>query len=104
MTFYVKIESQKQGTLAGDSLKKGRQEWMTGLGFRYELHMLTDSATGLPTGKRQHSLAFAKAWRKSSPQLFEASMSNEALPTVTFEFVTGKPDDKTGDSEKVFQR
>lgn len=105
MIFYVKVKAHMQGTLAGDSTKDNRQDWMTGLAFRYEVRSPSDAATGMPTGRRQYSVSFVKAWGKSSPQLMQASISNEALDTVTFEFVLpGKINDPKGKSEKVFQR
>ena len=102
MPFYVKLESQKQGIFAGDAVTQSRQAWTEGLAFRYALTSPRDPVTGMPTGKPQHSVTFVKRWSRSSPQLFEASVNNELLTRVTFEFVL--PASGHDATEQVFQR
>jgi len=101
MPFYVKIQSEKQGTLAGDVMTQERKDWTNGLDFRYELSSAHDPVTAMPTGHIQHSLTFAKRWSRSSAQLFGASINNEVLTNVTFEFVWPA---NANAAERVFQR
>jgi type VI secretion system Hcp family effector len=112
MPFYVKVEAATQGLLAGDSQQKQgsqageskpnpRADWMEGVAFRFSMAQSVDQATELPTGRYQQAISFVKRWGKSSPQLFNALIHNELLPTVTFEFVTVS--DSTNE-ERVFQR
>jgi len=55
------------------------------LALDYEL-LLPHAATGLPSGKRQHSpVSVVKEWGAASPQLFQALVTNEVLETVEIE-------------------
>jgi len=62
--FYVTIESTKQGKLQGESTRKGQEGKLTGIGgFSYEVTSPRDAASGLATGKRQHTpVTFTKEW------------------------------------------
>lgn len=101
MPFYVQLKSRKQGTLAGDSPTKGREDWTQGVTFRYELISPRDPATGMPTGRLQHALSFTKRWSRSSAQLFSAAMNNDVLSNVIFEFVWPA---NAREGERLFQR
>ena len=47
-----------------------------------------DAATGQASGKRTHQqLVITKEWGASSPQLFQACVTNEVLKSVLLEFV-----------------
>jgi type VI secretion system secreted protein Hcp len=95
---FVKVDAQKQGILKGDSLQKGRTDWMVAHAFDYGLVAPRDAASGLPSGKRMHKpIVITKEWGASSPQLLAAASSNENLKTVTLEFVDT---DKSG-AERV---
>ena len=99
--FYVTIQGQKQGKLRGESTRKGQEGKMIGLAYDYGVKSPRDVATGQASGKRQHSpITFSKEWGASTPQLFQALVSNEVLTTVLFEFVRINP--KTG-IEEIFQ-
>jgi type VI secretion system secreted protein Hcp len=55
-----------------------------------------DAASGLPKGKRQHEpVRFTIATGPATPQIFQALVSNEALPQVVFDCygtdLSGKP-------------
>jgi type VI secretion system secreted protein Hcp len=97
--FYVTIEGTKQGKFKGESQHAKAPDKITGLAFHYELTAPRDAATGLASGKRQHSpVTFVKEWGASSPQLFQAAVENELLKSILFEFVETTPEGM----EKVF--
>lgn len=86
--FYMFVEGTKQGALKGESLKDKWKDKCTGISFSHEVKSPRDAATGLPSGKRQHSpLCIVKEWGASSPQLMQALCTNEILKKVTFEFI-----------------
>jgi type VI secretion system secreted protein Hcp len=77
--FHVTIEGAKQGKFKGDKI--------TGLGFSYEVQSPRDQATGQASGKRQHKpIVLTKEWGASTPQIFQALVTNEVLKSVLFEF------------------
>ena len=89
--FYVSIQGKKQGKFKGESSGIGRRttkDRIPGVRFSLEVVLPRDPASGLPTGKRQHKpIVFTGEWGASSPQLFQALVTNEVLSTVLFEFV-----------------
>jgi type VI secretion system secreted protein Hcp len=100
LKFYVTIKGTKTANFKGESLGKGHENELEGLGFQYGVSVPRDPATGAATGKRQHGpVTMTKAWGAASPQLFQALVLNEALE-VRFEFYRA---DRTG-LEAVFQR
>jgi type VI secretion system secreted protein Hcp len=90
--FYVTIEGTKQGKFKGESTKKGLESKFPGLGFQYELKSPRDAATGQSSGKRQHgAIVITKEWGASTPQLFQACVTNEVLKSVLIEFFRTDP-------------
>ncbi|MEJ7830486.1 MAG: type VI secretion system tube protein TssD [Segetibacter sp.] len=86
--FYVSIEGTKQGKFKGESAREAWKGKIPALGFHYEVKSPRDTASGLATGKRQHQpVTIIKRWDGSSPQLFQALVTNELLKTVFFEFI-----------------
>jgi type VI secretion system secreted protein Hcp len=86
--FFVSIEGSKQGKFKGDGSRRGRPDSIVGLGFHYEIVSPRDPASGLPTGTRQHKpIVLTKEWGASTPQIFQALVTNEVLKSVVFEFV-----------------
>ena len=101
LRFYVTIKGTKTGNFKGESLRKGHENELEGLGFQYGVRVPVDPATGTATGKREHGpVTMTKAWGAASPQLFQALVMNEALDSVRFEFYRV---DRTG-VEGIFQR
>jgi type VI secretion system secreted protein Hcp len=101
LRFFVTIEGEKTGAFKGESLQKGREKQLEGLGFQYGLSVPYDPATGQATGKRRHgTVTMTKAWGAASPQLFQALVTNEVLKSVKLEFFRM---DRSG-VESVFQR
>ncbi len=98
-SFVVNVKGQKQGQFKSENPKK--IGGIVGLAFAYGVKKPIDVATGEPTGKRQHSpIRVVKEWGASSPQFFEALVTNEALPEVTLEFRKTNP----AGEEYVYQR
>jgi type VI secretion system secreted protein Hcp len=82
-SFDVTIEGTKQGKFKGE---RGRDR-IAGLAFHYDVKSPRDAATGMASGKRQQgAITFTKAIDSSSPQIFQALISNEVLKSVLFEF------------------
>ena len=88
---YASFKGVRQGDFKGESTQKGREGMIPGVAFSYGVLVPRDTASGLPTGKRQHQpVVFTKQWGVSSPQFYTAAYTNETLSQVTFNFyVTG---------------
>jgi type VI secretion system secreted protein Hcp len=85
--FYVSAEGTKTGKFKGESPKEQQKEKIPGLSFDYTVKSPIDPATGHSSGKRIHEpVRFVKEWGASSPQFFNALVSNETLKKVEFEF------------------
>ncbi len=91
--FYVKIEGTRQGAFKGESVREAHSEKIAGLSYRHEITSPRDVATGQASGKRQHGpVVITKEWGASSPQLFQALVTNEVLTSVQLEFFHTTPD------------
>ncbi len=74
--FNLTVDGQVQGAFSG----KGG---IAGSRFSHGLRSPRDAASGLPTGKRQHSpVTFTKVVGIASPQFFAAMTKNENLKSV----------------------
>jgi type VI secretion system secreted protein Hcp len=80
-SFTFSVKATKQGDLKGE---KGKDlSKIPILGFGSSVVSPLDPVSGLPTGKRQHKpLVVYKEWGVISPQLFQAMVTNENLPSV----------------------
>ncbi len=95
--FYVTIEGTKQGKFKGESIRDKHKDKLAGIAYRHEIKSPRDVATGQASGKRQHGpISFTKEWGASTPQIFQALVTNEVLKSVLFEFVHTTPE---GDEE-----
>jgi type VI secretion system secreted protein Hcp len=91
--FYVTIEATKQGALKGESVREAHKDKLAGLSYSHTITSPRDIATGQASGKRQHGpVTITKEWGASSPQLFQALVTNEVLKSVFFEFIHTTPD------------
>lgn len=91
--FYVTIEGTKQGKFKGESPREKHTAKIAGLSYSHEIKSPRDVATGQASGKRQHgAIVFSKEWGPSSPQLFQALVTNEVLKSVLFEFFHTTPE------------
>jgi type VI secretion system secreted protein Hcp len=98
--FYVAIEGKQQGQFKGDNKRRERKDAIVGLSFSYEIRSPSDPATGLASGKRQHSpVTITKEWGAATPQLFQALVENESLRTVVCEFVRATEEGR----EEIYQ-
>jgi type VI secretion system secreted protein Hcp len=91
--FYVTIEGTKQGPFKGESPREAHKAKIAGLSYQHQIQSPRDAATGRASGKRQHGpISITKEWGPSSPQIFQAMVTNEILPSVLFEFIHTTPD------------
>ncbi len=100
---FVSINAQKQGKLKGGSTAKAHPGEIVAYGYSHEINSPRDAASGLATGKRQHkALSITKSVDVSTPQLYQALVTNENLPTVTLIF-TRPSSGGTGTEENYFK-
>jgi type VI secretion system Hcp family effector len=60
-------------------------------GYSHEIATLRDAASGLPTGKRQHSpLVITKELDKSTPLLMNAQFQNRTIKRLTVNLLDAK--------------
>lgn len=88
LPFYIStIKGQKQSEIKGGVTQAGRTDWIECHAFNHEVISPRDTASGLPTGKRQHKpLRIVKSFDKASPLLMNALVNNENLTEVVFSF------------------
>ena len=97
---YLSIKGQKQGQIKGGVTQKGKEGWIAVYAFHHEIVSPRDSASGLPTGKRQHKpLTITKEIDKSTPVLLQVLVNNENLTEVILRFYG--PDSKGTGVEKL---
>jgi type VI secretion system secreted protein Hcp len=92
---YVKIVGKTQGTFKGEATRVAGTNYIDVYRYNYGVISPRDPSTGLPTGKRQQqSVIITKEIDATSPQIFQALISNETMTTVTIEFLTNSTDGK----------
>jgi type VI secretion system secreted protein Hcp len=85
--FYVTIKGATQGTFKGQGSGRDKDK-IPGVAFSYGVETPIDDITGLATGKRQHKpVIITKEWGAASPQIYQATVTNEVLRSVLCEFV-----------------
>lgn len=84
--YYLTMVGARQG-----AIKSARKDGMiTVSNFSHEVSSPRDAASGMATGRRQHSpLKIVKAIDKTSPLLYNALTTNEVLTNVTLTFTQG---------------
>ena len=83
----MKITGQKTGAFKGDSTQKGHEDQILVSSYFFQLDSPRDAATGQASGKRQYKpLTITKQLNGSSPQLLQASATNENLTSVVINF------------------
>jgi type VI secretion system secreted protein Hcp len=94
--FFVTLKGSKQGNFVGE----GPFNKVLGLAFHFDVRAPADPSTGLATGHRRYQpIVFTKEWGAASPQIFQALVTNEVLPSVLFEFLRAT----AAGAEGVFQ-
>ncbi len=77
---YLSLKGQAQGEIKGSVTQKGRENSIMVIAVSHSIISPRDSATGLPTGKRQHKpFVITKELDKSSPLLYKALVDNENI-------------------------
>ena len=83
----LKLVGQKQGQIKGSVTQKGREDSILVHAYSHEIVIPHDSASGQPSGKRQHKpLIITKEVDKATPALHTAASSNENLTSFTLQF------------------
>ena len=89
---YLSIKGAAQGQIKGSVTQKGREGQIAVYAYHHEVISPRDTASGLPTGKRQHKpLSVTKEIDKSTPLLFKALETNEVLTEVILNFYATSP-------------
>ena len=84
---YVTIQSKEHGPFRGNDKDGSGGALLT---FSYGVEAPRDAATGQASGKRLHQpIVITKEWGASSPQLYQALVSNEVLTSVVIRLVDG---------------
>ena len=82
-TVTVRMKGSQQGELTGELTTKGREGQHEVLAYNHEIVVPRDSASGLPSGKRQHQpFRLVKLINKASPLLVNAIARNETFDLV----------------------
>lgn len=90
--FYFQVEGKTQGQFKGESTREAWQDWLVGLAYDYHVTSPRDISTGQASGVRQHGpVTVTKVWGASTPQFFQALVTNEVLPKVEFNFLQTSP-------------
>lgn len=78
----------KLGDIKGESTDSRHEDWINILSMGGGAAVERDAATGLPTGRRQHSpIKVTKPLDKSTPLLFGSSVDGKVIPIVRLEFL-----------------
>ena len=86
---YMWATGETQGVINGSVDHPGRENSMEVVEFSHSRSQAIDSASGLPSGKRQHRpIRITKPVDKASPLLQTAMTNNESLTTVRIDFYT----------------
>lgn len=94
---YLNLKGAKQGDIKGSVTQKGREGKIMVIAVSHEIVSPRDSASGLPTGKRQHKpFVITKELDKSTPLLYNALVNNENIPEWKLEFWTPQVKAMTG--------
>jgi type VI secretion system secreted protein Hcp len=89
---YLTVVGQKQGPINGGVIVAGQAGSILVHAFSEAVTSPRDPATGLPTGKRQHSpVTILKEIDKASPLLMNALVTNENLTTWVLKFFGNDP-------------
>src|ERR1700690_762353 len=84
--FITTAKAQKQGDLNKEGTTKGQENWIPLHAVDYEVVSPHDVASGHASGKRQHRpFVFSKVPGASTPQWWQALITNEILDKVVIE-------------------
>ena len=93
------VDATKQGIFKGESNKSEGTPKIEVIGYMQEVKSPRDVATGQASGRRQHQpITIWKLTGTTSPQFFQALVTNEVLRNVTIEYYrTDETNSKTGE-------
>jgi type VI secretion system secreted protein Hcp len=81
------LTGEAQGEIHGSCTVAGREDSIGVIGFEHSVISSRDEASGLPTGKRQHSpITITKRIDKSTPLIYRVLVSNENITDLTLRF------------------
>jgi type VI secretion system secreted protein Hcp len=84
---YMKITRADGSILEGEVTQPGRERMILVHEVTHQVVQPVDTATGLPSGKRQHKpFVITKSVDKSTPLFFQALVQNETLRSVEIFF------------------
>lgn len=87
LTAYLSLKGSKQGAIKGDVIQKGRENQIAVYAANHQINTPFDAVTGLRTGKQVHKpLMITKEIDRSTPQLFQALITNEAISEFILRF------------------
>ncbi len=93
--FHMTTEGTTQGKFKGESTRTAHKDKAPCIQFNYGVQSPRDVATGMASGKRQHQpFVVVKEVGASTPQFFQACVTNEVLKSVLFEFTKTTPEGK----------
>ena len=97
---YLRITGETQGEIQGGVTQAGREGSIECISFEHTVVSPRDAASGLPTGKRQHTpIKLTMPIDKATPLIANAWSNNENLTEVTLRFY--RPD-ATGTEQQYY--
>ena len=90
--YIASIKGQKQGQIKGEVVQRGREQWFQLYSYRHEIISPRDSASGLPTGKRQHKpIVITRRAGTGSASFMNLLTTNENITELKIMFFQVKP-------------
>ena len=84
---HMTLTGANQGQIQGSCTAAGLEGTIGVIGFIHEVVSPRDAASGLPTGKRQHSpVTITKRIDKSTPLLYQSFVNNENMSDFVLRF------------------
>jgi type VI secretion system secreted protein Hcp len=84
---YLRLKGATQGEIKGSVTQAGREGSIMVIAFEHEVISPRDPATGLPTGRRQHTaITITKEIDRSTPLLMNALIQNENITAWELRF------------------
>ena len=84
---HLSLTGSMQGQIHGSCIAAGLEDTIGVIGFSHEIVSPRDAASGLPTGKHQHSpMVITKRIDKSTPLLYHSFVNNENMSDFILRF------------------
>jgi len=99
---YLRLVGQKSGEIKGSVTQKGREGRIMVIAASHDVASPRDPATGMATGKRQHTpFLITKELDKSTPLLHQAQAANESFREWELQFWTPQTKASSGAGTEV---